>query len=122
MEIWTPIGEFFAPEYVVHLTDEELVLDHEGIKRLIHLYQRAFNQIQVEVETLVVSKDRIAWQRTMRATHHDSFKGFPGTGKQMIWRDMVTSRFENGLISEDWLITDLAERLLLARKSKRSSK
>jgi len=29
---------------------------------------------------------------------------------------MVTSRFRDGLIAEDWLITDLAERLLLARK------
>jgi hypothetical protein len=31
-------------------------------------------------------------------------------------RDMVTSRFRDDLIAEDWLITDLAERLLLARK------
>ena len=30
-------------------------------------------------------------------------------------RDMVTSRFRDGLIAEDWLITDLGERLL-ARK------
>jgi hypothetical protein len=29
---------------------------------------------------------------------------------------MVTSRFRNGLIAEDWVITDLAERLLLAKK------
>jgi len=29
---------------------------------------------------------------------------------------MATSRFRNGLIAEDWVITDLAERLLLARK------
>jgi hypothetical protein len=30
---------------------------------------------------------------------------------------MVTSRFSDDLIAEDWLITDPAERLLLARKS-----
>jgi hypothetical protein len=29
---------------------------------------------------------------------------------------MVTSRFRDGLIAEDWVITDLTERLLLARK------
>jgi hypothetical protein len=29
---------------------------------------------------------------------------------------MVTSRFRDGLIAEDWVISDLAERLLLARK------
>jgi len=31
-------------------------------------------------------------------------------------RDLVTSRFRDGLIAEDWLIADLAEGLLLARK------
>ena len=34
---------------------------------------------------------------------------------------MVTSRFRDGLIAEEWLITDLAERLLLARKRSSSS-
>jgi hypothetical protein len=33
-----------------------------------------------------------------------------------MWRDMVTSRFEGGLIVEDWVISDLAEQLLRARK------
>jgi hypothetical protein len=33
-----------------------------------------------------------------------------------MWRDMVTSRFRDGLVAEDWAISDLAERLLLARK------
>ncbi len=29
---------------------------------------------------------------------------------------MVVSRFRDGLIAEEWVISDLAERLLLARK------
>jgi hypothetical protein len=44
-------------------------------------------------------------------------EGFPASGKAIVWRDVVTSRFEHGHIVEDWVITDLAERLLLARKS-----
>ncbi|MCL4865617.1 MAG: ester cyclase [Gemmatimonadales bacterium] len=42
--------------------------------------------------------------------------GFPATGRPIVWRDMVTSRFVDGRIVEDWSISDLAERLLLARK------
>jgi hypothetical protein len=34
----------------------------------------------------------------------------------VVWRDVVTSRLDAGLIAEDWSISDLAERLLLARK------
>jgi steroid delta-isomerase-like uncharacterized protein len=110
------VGEFFAPDYVVHLTGRRIALGHDGIRRTLGMYQRAFSDLQLEVEILVAAKDRVAWQRTFRATHHGAFKGFPATGRRVLWRDMVTSRFCDGLIAEEWLLTDLAERLLLARK------
>ncbi|WP_162026491.1 MULTISPECIES: ester cyclase [unclassified Lentimonas] len=63
-------------------------------------------------------EDRIAWQRTVRGIQNAALLGFPATKRPIIWRDMVTSRFQDGLFAEDWVITDLAERLLLARKAK----
>lgn len=109
------IGEFFSPDYVAHGTSHEMT-GHRGIRRSLGLYRRAFHDMRVEVEILVSAKDRVAWQRTLRATQQGSFKGFPATGRRIVWRDVVTSRFEGGLITEDWVITDLAERLLLARE------
>ena len=79
-------------------------------------YRRAFSDIEVEIEFLVKTKDRIAWQRTLRAKQTGAFKGFPATNRIIIWRDMITSEFRDGLIAEDWVVTDLAEKLLLARK------
>ena len=110
------IGEFFTPDYVAHLTDQDMTGGHEAIRSVLKLYRRAFLDLQVEVEILAETKDRVAWQRTLRSTHQGDFKGFPATGRPIVWRDMVTSRFREGLIAEDWFITDLAERLLLARK------
>ena len=110
------IGEFFTPDYVIHLTDEDMTGGHGTIRKILDLYRRVFPDLQVKVEILVEGKDRVAWQRTLRATHQGDFKGFPATGRPIVWRDMVTSRFRDGLIAEDWVITDLAERLLLARK------
>ena len=110
------IGEFFSPDYVAHLTDQDITGGHDLVRRIVSAYRRAFRDLQVEVEILVKAKDRVAWQRTLRATHKGNFKGFPATGRAIVWRDMVTSRFHDGLIAEDWVITDLAERLLLARK------
>ena len=110
------VGEFFTPDYVAHVTDEDMDLGHGGIRRVLGMYQRAFPDLQVEVEILVEGKDRVAWQRTLRGTHQGDFKGFPPSGRPIVWRDMVTSQFRDGLIAEDWFITDLAERLLLARK------
>ncbi len=110
------VGEFFAPDYVAHATDQDMKGGQGAIRNLLGMLRRAFPDLQVEVEILVVGKDRVAWQRTLRGTHQGDFKGFPACGRQVVWRDMVTSRFRDGLIAEDWVITDLAERLLLARK------
>jgi predicted ester cyclase len=110
------IGEFFTADYVAHVTGEDMALEHSGIRRALAMYQRAFPQLQVEVEILMEGKDRIAWQRTFRGTHEGPFKGFPATNRPIVWRDMVVSRFREGLIAEEWFVTDLAERLLLARK------
>ena len=110
------VGEFFTPDYVAHLTDQDMVGGHAAIRRVLGMYQHAFPVLHVEVEILVEGKDRVAWQRTLHGTHQGEFMGFPACGREIVWRDMVTSRFRDGLIAEDWFITDLAERLLLARK------
>ena len=109
------IGEFFTPDYVAHGTGQDLA-GHGAIRRFLGMLRRAFPDLQIEVEILVEGKDRVAWQRTLRGTHKGDYKGFPACGRRIVWRDMVTSRFRDGLIAEDWVITDLAERLLRARK------
>jgi steroid delta-isomerase-like uncharacterized protein len=114
------IGEFFAPGYVAHLTDQDMTGGHDAIRKVLAIYRRAFTDLRIEVEILAETKDRVAWQRTIRGTHTGNFKGFPATGRAIVWREMVTSRFRDGLIAEDWFITDLAERLLLARKRRRA--
>lgn len=110
------VNQFFAKDYVAHLTDQDMTGGHDAIRKFAELYRQAFPDLEVDVRILVEAKDRVAWQRTLRGTHKGDFKGFPATGRTVVWRDMVTSRFRDGLIAEDWSISDLAERLLLARK------
>ena len=114
------IGEYFTRDYIVHLTNQDATGGHEAIRKVLSLYRHAFTNVKVVVEVLVATKDRVAWQRTIRATHTGSFKGFPGTGHEIVWREMVTSQFRDGLIEEEWFVTDLAERLLLRRKGPRA--
>jgi hypothetical protein len=62
------------------------------------------------------SIDRTAWQRTFRGVQEAAYLEFPACGKNVCWRDVVVSRFQDGLIAEEWFISDLAEQLLLSRK------
>lgn len=110
------IGDFFADDYVAHVTGQELFGGHEVVRKVIQSYHRAFSAIEVEIEILVKAKSRIAWQRTLSAKHTGPFKGFPATHRSIVWRDMITTEFRDGLIAEDWVVTDLAEKLLLSRK------
>jgi steroid delta-isomerase-like uncharacterized protein len=109
------VAEFFAPGYIALATAAKIT-GHGGIRRFLREIRRAFPDLKIEVEILVAGKDRIAWQRTWRATHRTAYKGFPATGRRIVWRDMVVSRVQDGRIAEEWVITDLAERLLRARK------
>jgi len=110
------IGKFFSPDYVAHLTQQDMAGGHRLVLSLLELYQRAFPDPEVQVEILLEGPDRIAWQRTLRAKHAGAFKGFPASGLEIVWRDVVISRFRDGLITEEWVISDLAEQLLLSRK------
>jgi predicted ester cyclase len=84
---------------------------------VVELYRKAFTELSVDVVVLLESSEFVAWQRTIRATHSGAFKGFPGTSQPIVWREMVVSRFVGKLIGEEWVVSDLAERLLLARKA-----
>lgn len=110
------IGEFFSQDYVVHLTNQDYSGGHKIVQIAINQVRKAFPELQAEVEILVEASDRVAWQRTLRGVQKGTYEGFPACNRQIIWRDMVVSRFENGLIVEEWVSTDLAEQLLLSRK------
>ena len=110
------LEEFFTPDYVFHGTDRDMDGGLDVVRRFIGLLHSAFPDLQVEVEILVEGQSRVAWQRTLRGTQEGAFLGFPASGRRVVWRDMVVSRFRDGRIAEDWAVTDLAERLLGARK------
>ena len=110
------VKNYFTSNYVVHLTNRTLSGGHSTVQKVLDPLMRAFSNIDVQVEVLLEGTDRIAWQRTMTATHSGAFKGFPASGREIVWRDMVVSQFEGNLIKEEWVCTDLAEQLLQSRK------
>lgn len=107
----------FDNAYIAHTTGKTLSGGHKIVKGFLKGIQKAFSDIEISVDILMAEKDKVAWRRTWKAIQTGSYKGFPATNKKMTWTDMVVTRFGDGLIVEDWLLTDLAEQLLKARKS-----
>ncbi len=110
------VSTFFSPDYEVHLAAGRTLGGHDGVRAALTLTRRAFSALSVEVEVLVEAQDRVAWQRTLRGAQTGAYHGFPASGREIVWREMVTSRIVDGKIAEEWLVSELAERLLMARK------
>ena len=109
------VPEFFTRDYVVHLADRDF-RGHTFVVGFVQQLRYLFPDLALEVEVLVNDGGRVAWRRTYRGVQSGAFRGFPASGKTIEWQDMVVSRFEDGLIAEEWTTTDLAEHLLLSRR------
>ncbi len=107
------VKDFFTTDYVAHGGGK----DHHGlgfVRRYIGQLRTAIPNLRVtEVEILLQTGDTLAWQRTLTGTHEAGLMGLPPSGKKVEWRDMVVSRFEEGKIAEDWVVSELAGELLL---------
>ena len=108
------VADFFAGSYVVHLASRDF-RGHRFVAGFVTQLREAFPDLHVDLEILLEGDDRVAWRRTLRGAHEAPFQGFPPTGKQLVWQDVVVSRFEDGRIVEEWASTDLAEQLLMSR-------
>ena len=109
--------EFFAPGYVAHVTGRDLARGPDAVRRFVRTLHDAFSELAVTVEVLAETHDRVAWLRTCAGMQRGRSMGFPATDRRIVWSDMVVSRFRDALIEGEWVVTDLAERLVLARKA-----
>ncbi len=112
------IPDYFTTDYVVHLTDADIKATHDTIRDILAKIRERFSELEVEVKILLADENRVAWYRDIRGVQTGSYQGFPATDRMVKWRQMMVSEFRDGLISEEWAVSDMAEQLLLARKAK----
>ncbi len=106
------VDEIFANDYVVHAGDKNYK-GHEFIRRWARQLRSAIPDIQVvEVKYLILTDETIAWQRILKGTHKSAMLGIKPTEQKVEWSEMVVSRFDNGKIAEEWVVSELVGELL----------
>jgi predicted ester cyclase len=101
------IPEFFSEAYLSHGDGAE-AQGHDAIRGFLEALAVGFPDLEVQIEILVTEGDRVAWVRSHRGTHEGEFMGTPATGRVLTWQDMVVTRYEDGMIAEEWGVSGLA--------------
>ena len=95
------VADFFDPSFVVHATGGDQS-GRDVIENYVTAIREAFPDLHVEIEVLATEGDRVVWRRTNRATHQGDFMGVPASGRTLEWYDIVVTRYQDGMIAEEW--------------------
>ena len=91
--------EFYSPDFHDHVNTMEFH-GFDGARESVALYRRLLADLKFTVDRTVSEGDYVATRWTMTGTHR---------GRPVKLTGNTLSRFENGLIAEDWGSTDTIE-------------
>jgi predicted ester cyclase len=89
-------ADYYSRSFVDHVNDLEFY-GLEGARRSVDLYRKLLAQIEITVQEQVVTRDRVVSRFIVSGTSY---------GRRVRFGGITISRFENGLIAEDWSVTD----------------
>lgn len=90
------LSRYYSPEFVDHVNDVKLK-GLEGARRSVELYTKILSDIEIVVEEQLVDGARVTSRFVITG---NSF------GKMVRFNGITISRFKDGLIVEDWSVTD----------------
>ena len=91
-----PASRYYSPEFVDHV-NELTFHGLAGTEQSVSLYTSVLSELNVTVEEQVTEGSRVTSRFVVTGTNR---------GRRVRFRGMTISRFENGLIVEDWSVTD----------------
>ena len=96
------ISEQYSPKFIDRSPGPGQLPGPAGIVDAVKRYRTAIPDLEVKVEDVVISGDRVVTRETWRGTHMEEIAGVPATGKQFTATRMHIFRIEDGLIAEEW--------------------
>jgi predicted ester cyclase len=91
-----PAARHYSPDFVDHVNDLEFY-GLDGAQRSVELYTNLVSELAVTVEEQVVEDDRVTSRFVVTGTCY---------GRRVRFNGITMSRFERGLIVEDWSVVD----------------
>ena len=108
-----PFPELFTETYIQHSgrSASGLAAQIENFRLIL----RSMPDLRLRVEDSIITGDKVVARNTYSATHTQTIRDIPPTGKSFTFRTIDIWRIENGKFAEHWDLTDIAEVLAKLR-------
>ncbi len=89
-------SKYYSPQFVDHVNGMEF-RGLEGARRSVEMYKSVLEEIRIRVQEQIVEGSRVVSRFVVEGTNR---------GRRVRFNGITISRFEDGLIVEDWSVTD----------------
>jgi predicted ester cyclase len=102
------IPGLLAPDFKFRGSLGVEVRSHEGFERYVRSIRGALSEYRCEILDCVAETDRAFARMRFSGIHTGIFRGYPPTGKPVYWLGAALFHFKGGLITDLWVLGDLA--------------
>ena len=107
--------DFYDDSLTIHGFPPNLPTNKEGFKQFIHSLWRAFPDIRIIFEDLIIEGNKVAGRYYLTGTHKGEFLDLRPTDKQFKVNGMTVFSFRDEKIIERWNLVDINSLVELLR-------
>ena len=99
--------DFYDDSLVIHGFPPNLPTNKEGFKQFIYLLWKAFPDITITFEDIIVEGNKVACRYNLAGTHKGKFVDIWPTNKQFRVNGMTIFSFRDAKVIEHWNLVDM---------------
>jgi steroid delta-isomerase-like uncharacterized protein len=107
IEVWdrgdeAALDDLYAPDFVYHMRFPGQEPGLAGEKQVVRMLHRAFPDLRIEIDDLIVDEHNAVVRWSMPCTHLGVFRGIEPNGRPVRFTGMDILRVENGRVVARW--------------------
>jgi predicted ester cyclase len=99
--------DFYDDSLVIHGFPPNLPTNKEGFKQFIYLLWKAFPDITITFEDIIIEGNKIACRYNLAGTHKGEFMDISSTNKQFRVKGMTIFSFRDAKVIERWNLVEM---------------
>lgn len=99
--------DFYDDSLVIHGFPPNLPTNKQGFKQFIYLLWKAFPDIRIIFEDIIIEGNKVVCRYYLTGTHNGDFGDLQSTGKKFKVNGMTEFSFSNAKIVERWNLVDM---------------